>query len=206
MPLPSVTFNQLSSSYTVGDELITSHQDRSLKGEDFMQLLVCQLKNQNPLEPMGSAEMMGQINSLTSARLSESLDLFTKAQNSHLGESYLGKEVIVQSIDDRGQSQTVQGVVDAVQNIGEANCTISINGKSFQASDVISVLSSHNSSPSNFTDYLGKMVVGRLQDSTPFSGKVTAILNPNTAQCKVQIGNESYDPQFIQEIHLTNNA
>ena len=59
MPLPSVTFNQLSSSYTVGDELITSHQDRSLKGEDFMQLLVCQLKNQNPLEPMGSAEMMG---------------------------------------------------------------------------------------------------------------------------------------------------
>lgn len=60
MPLPSVTFNQLSSSYTVGDELITSHQDRSLKGEDFMQLLVCQLKNQNPLEPMEAPKWWGK--------------------------------------------------------------------------------------------------------------------------------------------------
>ena len=95
------TNTETKPQHRIGDELIKDKNCKELKGHDFMKLLVVQLQNQNPLEPMNGSDMMGQISSLTSARLSESLDLFSRNQDSTLGQGMLGREVVVQTINEK---------------------------------------------------------------------------------------------------------
>ena len=187
-----------------GDELIQS-KDKTLTGNDFMKLLVVQLQNQNPLEPMSSSDMMGQISSLTSSRLSESLDLFSKNQNSALGQSMLGREVVIQTTDSSGQRQEIKGMVSAIEDLGKSTCKIEVNGKFYKPTEVVRI-SSHTEHLQNSFDanILGKMVV--LNDNgKQVSGEVTALSNPNS-ETRICVAGKWYDPDTIQTISLKEEA
>lgn len=148
MSIPSTSFNpNISVGQThdfkgkVGDDLIRD-KDKTLTGHDFMKLFVWQLRNQNPMEPMSSSDMMGQIQSLTSANLSESLDRFSKVQNSALGQGMLGREVVIQTVDTSGKTIEVKGMVASIENIGKSSCKIEVNGNLYDPGDVVKILCS----------------------------------------------------------------
>ena len=128
----------------VGEELIKDKNCKDLTGHDFMKLLVLQLQNQNPLEPMSSSDMMGQISSLTSARLSESLDLFSRNQNSTLGQGMLGREVVIHTTDSSGKIKEVTGIVSSIKDIGKESCKIEVDGKFYKPKEVIRINNSNS--------------------------------------------------------------
>ena len=187
-----------------GDELLQP-KDKTLTGHDFMKLLVLQLQNQNPLEPMNSSDMMGQISSLTSTRLSESLDLFSKNQNSALGQGMLGREVVIQTTDAAGKRQEVKGTVSAIEDLGKSSCKIEVNGKFYKPTEVVRI-SSHTEPQRCHVDanLLGKVV--EINDNgVRVRGEVTALSNPNL-EARICVGGKWYDPERIQTVSLKEEA
>lgn len=183
----------------IGDDLIIDKNNRTLKGEDFMKILTFQLQNQNPMEPMDSSEMLGQISSLNSLRLSESLDLFTRNQNNSLGQGFLGKNVEIETLDETGKAKIIQGPVSAITNLGNESCKIMVNGKYYKPKDVVKV-NSHGVS-NDATNFLGKHVVLN-NGNNAVEGTVTAVVAPNTNDCKLIVNEQQYSPNQILEIRM----
>ena len=184
----------------VGDELIKDKNCKELTGHDFMKLLVLQLQNQNPLEPMSSSDMMGQISSLTSTRLSESLDLFSRNQNSTLGQGMLGREVVIQSVNAYGKINQVSGVVSSVKDIGKESCKIEVGGKFYSPKEVVSIHNSNEVKTFSDSNILGKQVVLDTEEGG-ITGKVMALANPNS-DAHILVNNKLYSPKTIKEIRL----
>ncbi len=82
---------------------------------DFLKLLITQLQYQDPLEPMGNAELLQQISSVReielSTTLTDSLRVLTGQQNFASASSLIGKYVTAAPGEDgKSQSGIVAGV------------------------------------------------------------------------------------------------
>ncbi len=75
----------------------TTNSFSELKSDDFLQLLVMQLRNQDPLEPMDNAQMLDQISSIReielNTTLTESLQSLTGQQRFASASSLIGQHV-----------------------------------------------------------------------------------------------------------------
>jgi len=84
-----------------------------LKAADYMELLIAQLKNQNPEEPMSNAEMITQMAQLTTleevSKLNANFKDILAVERLLAGGSLVGREV---EYDSDGATAT--GTVDAV--------------------------------------------------------------------------------------------
>jgi len=108
----------LSSSSGAGRALGGSEASSSLTdlgSEDFLKLLIMQLRNQDPLEPMDNGEMLQQIASVRdielSTTLTASLRALTGQQRFASASSLIGQYVTgVASEDGRALSGVVVGV------------------------------------------------------------------------------------------------
>jgi flagellar basal-body rod modification protein FlgD len=80
----------------------------------FLDLLIAQLQNQDPLEPMENSEMMAQIAQMreisSTDKLSDTLDAMIVGQQLSTATSMIGKRV--QALTDEGTN--IEGVVDRV--------------------------------------------------------------------------------------------
>jgi flagellar basal-body rod modification protein FlgD len=85
----------------------------TLKTEDFVRLLVTQLQNQNPLDPLKDNELLQQVSSINSLSANQSLvdtlQSFGLNQSVGAASNLIGREVTAQI----GKS-TVSGTVDKV--------------------------------------------------------------------------------------------
>jgi len=86
---------------------------------DYMNLLVTQLKNQNPLEPMDNKEMTSQMTQFSQLQQLEDINsTFSEAlqsANLNYASSLLGKEVTFNITDENGNTQSVTANVEQVQ-------------------------------------------------------------------------------------------
>ena len=86
----------------------------SADGAAFMQLLLAQLKNQNPLEPMQDREFMGQITQLNSLQqlqqMNGTLKALSHSDNLTQAAGLIGKTVKAQAADGKPVSGIVTGV------------------------------------------------------------------------------------------------
>jgi Flagellar hook capping protein len=123
------------------DNTSTSSTSSSTKGqlgkEAFMQLLVAQMKYQDPLEPASNTEYISQL--ATFSELEQMQSLNATAVNSQ-AFSLVGKEVIVGSKDSSGNTTTKQGVVDFI-TISNNKTYLSIDNNLYPVSDLQSVSS-----------------------------------------------------------------
>ncbi len=82
---------------------------------EFMQLLMAQLQNQNPLEPMDDSDMMNQITSLNSLDELRAINIMMSesavANQASYGASLIGKSVKV-GLDD---GTVLEGVVSGTK-------------------------------------------------------------------------------------------
>lgn len=84
----------------------------------FLNLMIAELQNQDPLNPMSNSEMMQQISQIRSidstTRLTDTLDAVLLGQNLANASSLIGKEV--RALTDGGGYVT--GAVDRVSIVG----------------------------------------------------------------------------------------
>ncbi|MBE7464317.1 MAG: hypothetical protein HS116_12635 [Planctomycetes bacterium] len=82
----------------------------SIKTEEFLHLLLTELQNQDPLEPMSNSEMMAQVSDLTSLQMTTDLGTSISGlsnQNSVLlASSLLSRQV--EFVDSAGTTQTAR--------------------------------------------------------------------------------------------------
>src|SRR6476659_2725783 len=85
-----------------------------LNSSDFLQLMITQLQQQDPLNPMDNNQMVQQISSIrelsATTKLTSTLDSVQAGQNISTASSFIGKTI--DAIDDSGNPVT--GVVGRV--------------------------------------------------------------------------------------------
>jgi flagellar basal-body rod modification protein FlgD len=87
---------------------------RDLDVEHFLQLMIAEMQNQDPMNPMDNAQMMEQINQLreisATDKLTDTLESVLLGQNLATASSLIGKEVKALTDD----AKDVQGKIDRV--------------------------------------------------------------------------------------------
>ena len=99
-------------------------------GQDaFLQLLMVQLKNQDPINPMSNQDFIAQQAQFTQVTELQKLNETLTASNSLLqASSLIGKEVTL--IDPNNTSQRITGIVEGAIYTGQ-EAGITINGKNY---------------------------------------------------------------------------
>ncbi len=106
---------------------------------DYMKLLVTQLQNQNPLEPMDNNEMASQLAQFSQLQQLESLNSnFANVLSSterNYANSLIGKEISFASENETGGRDITSGIIEEVINnvdgeiiLVTANHTIALEG------------------------------------------------------------------------------
>jgi flagellar basal-body rod modification protein FlgD len=132
----------------IGTTSTTSTQTSSSKAlgkDEFMKLLLAQLKNQDPLKPMDGTDFAVQLAQFSSLEQLSNLNTELKAQSvtqMTLGYaqsvSMIGKEVVVNSGDT-----TTTGTVTAV-HFRSNQILATVNGCEIPLSDIIEIRNSDN--------------------------------------------------------------
>lgn len=141
MPINAVTPPVSSNTAVTGSEspppAVTD--DRMGIGRDaFMQLLLAQMRYQDPLNPMEDRDFIAQLAQLNTLeqleQLNESLSAFMGQQNLLRGADLIGKSV-------RGttaQGEYVEGIVTAVRTVG-TEVVVSLGDKDVPLKDISQV-------------------------------------------------------------------
>lgn len=121
----------------------TETKSGSTLGKDaFLQLLVAQMKYQDPLEPTSNTEYISQLATFSSL---EEMQNMTSALNLQRASSLVGQEVYVKTVDSiTGSSGYVHGKVDFV-TYENGKAYVSINGSNYPLDDVDSIYDSEYS-------------------------------------------------------------
>jgi len=110
---------------------------------DYMKLLVTQLQNQNPLEPMDNDQMASQLAQFSQLSQLESMNSsFTKvletAENDY-ATSLIGKEVSFVGETQSGTTDIISGTVEQIFNNVDGQIVLSVDSYALGLADVISV-------------------------------------------------------------------
>lgn len=112
---------------------------QELGKQEFLMLLVAQLRNQDPLNPMQDREFIAQLAQLNALEQMQQLNetLSAMAELTTLGQvaSFIGKQV---SGLEKGTGELVEGVVSKVTII-DGNVVLEVGGKQVKVRDVVSI-------------------------------------------------------------------
>ncbi|MEW5899222.1 MAG: flagellar hook capping FlgD N-terminal domain-containing protein [Bacillota bacterium] len=112
---------------------------QELDKDAFLQILVAQMRYQNPLSPQDSNQFISQVVELTTMEqlfnLSKSMEMLLKAQELSLSAGLVGKQVTVAGPD----GQNVRGAVEKVV-ISEEGVRLVIDGISYDYGMVKEIL------------------------------------------------------------------
>ena len=108
----------------------------SLDTQDFLNLLVAQLTNQDTMNPMKDTEFISQMAQFTTL---ETMKTMTELIYAQYGASMAGKNVIVAAYDNNGNYSQDQGIVQSVQFMN-GDCTVKVNDRSYSMSSIMEVL------------------------------------------------------------------
>jgi len=110
---------------------------------DYMKLLVTQLQNQNPLEPLDNNQMASQLAQFSQLEQLESMNSnFAKVLSTterNYANSLMGKEVSFASTNEEGTKEVKSGLVEQVVNDVDGKIMLVAGGEILALEDVISV-------------------------------------------------------------------
>jgi flagellar basal-body rod modification protein FlgD len=142
----STQYNNIVNAPTSSDTVSGANQ--TLTQNDFLQLLVAQMENQDPLQPQSDTEMASQMAQFTS--LTQATNMASSLSQMQ-ANSLIGSTVTVQLANS---NNTTSGVVQSVR-VGAASSDgtpqVVINGTAYDLSQVLGVTptSTQTSSSSN---------------------------------------------------------
>ncbi len=108
-------------------------------GKDaFLQLLVAQMQNQDPLEPQSNEDFIAQLATYSQV---EELQNIGSSMSSMQAMSMVGKYVELTSELSNGSKESVSGIVESV-SISNGTAYVNINGNQYEASTVENIYDS----------------------------------------------------------------
>lgn len=114
-----------SSSLTTGIPQLSETAKNKLDKEDFLNLLVVQMKNQDPLSPMDNKDLVLQLSQLSTLEgtqnLNDNMTSFINTSSFSTATNMIGKDVVYA---DTTTGNTLIGNVEAVKVVGGTNTLI----------------------------------------------------------------------------------
>lgn len=104
----------------------------------FMQILVAQMKYQDPLEPTSNTEYISQYATFSQV---EQLQNMASSMDLSRASGYVGQTVQVETSNGKGETELVEGVVDFVK-YESGKAYLSINGDLYPSEKVVAVIDS----------------------------------------------------------------
>lgn len=148
--------------------------------EEFLKLLVCQLQNQDPLNPQSDTEFISQLAQFSSLEQMTNMNT-TLANNS--AYSLVGKEVIVQTKDSAGVISEVRGTVDYVE-MQNGDAMLSIDGKTYSIDELVQVMD---------TLYAAQAYLPSVEEQT----QVYDQSNPGIITIELDLGSNGYEASSV---------
>lgn len=111
-------------------------ESSGLDKDAFLQLLVAQMKYQDPLEPTSNTEYISQYATFSQV---EQIQNMAATMELSRASSMVGKLVEVETTNSAGESKSVQGTVEYV-TYENNKAYVSIDGELFSVDDVVAVI------------------------------------------------------------------
>ena len=112
---------------------------RDIELDDFLQLMIAELQNQDPLNPLENNEILQQVSQIreigATNQLNETLAAVLFGQNVTNASSLIGKEIT--ALDSTGDN--VEGTVDKV-TIAEGNVTVHLGERTVELKNVREII------------------------------------------------------------------
>ena len=110
---------------------------------NYMKLLITQLQNQNPLEPMNNNEMAAQLSQFSSLQQLEEMntsfaDILSTTEKTY-ANSLIGKEVSFMTENEEGSLDMVSGIVKEVFREPDGKLTLFTEAYSLSLDAIVSV-------------------------------------------------------------------
>ena len=131
----SAIVDQGKITNAAGVEKKANEASSSLGKDDFLQLLVAQMKYQDPMEPTSNTEYIQQY--ATYSELEQMMNM-SETMDLQRASGLVGQMVHVEFTTDAGMEKSVEGIVDYVY-YESGTPYVSINGELYKAEDVTSV-------------------------------------------------------------------
>jgi flagellar basal-body rod modification protein FlgD len=136
----------IGTSAASGTSSSASVQKKDLGKDEFFQLLIAQLKNQDPLNPQDGSAFAAQLAQFTSLEKLTNLNTAVTSQNQNIANllnaqsvNLIGKEVAAKQVDaSTSKTTTITGQVSAVQ-FKDGAIYLTVNGQEIAFGDVTSV-------------------------------------------------------------------
>lgn len=166
-----------NSIYTASNTDTTRTVTKDLGKDEFLSLLITQLKNQDPLNPTDNTEYVSQLAQFSSL---EQMSNMSAGISSMEALTMTGKTIKATVTDSAtGEVSEIQGVVDSVK-LKSGKATLMVNGHEVDIGNVTSVYDYSRQDVSNLSSLLGQNCQGYIYDATNLSvmsveGKVTGI-------------------------------
>ena len=131
---------------STSSQIETGQPGGEMGKEQFLQLLVTQMKNQDPMEPMDNTQMTAQLAQFSSLEQMQNLNSqfegFQQSTTAAMSMMNAGKPVTLELV----KGETVEGMLEKIQWIGGETQFV-VEGNSYAASDVISMQSNVTQDP-----------------------------------------------------------
>lgn len=147
----------------------------NLGKDEFLQLLVCQMKNQDPLEPEKDTDFIAQLAQFSSLEQMQNLNE-TVLNSQAFG--LVGKYVLINTTASDGKVSEVKGPVDYV-TIKNGDAYMSVNGQLYSIDDLVEVRDSYYA----------------IQEYLPSAKKTEAVYdksNKKPVEVEIDLGKGSY--------------
>src|SRR5258707_6427427 len=138
--VPSSTLLNSSAASNSSSQAASSKPNgfAALTSQDFLKMLITELKNQDPTQPVSNSELLQQLSQMqalqSNVELNTTLKGFSNDQQISSGASFLGK--VVSGTD--GNQNPVSGVADRVF-VQNGSMMIGIGSSSLSVADVTGV-------------------------------------------------------------------
>ena len=186
---------QAQSNYEKYKDKYVDATNELVNSETFMQLLVAEMTNQDPLEPTSNTEFISQL--ATFSQMQYARDSSTYAMANYAA-SLVGKTATASKMDGKNLV-TKTGVVESVtKNTSNNSYTVKIDGESFDLSKITAVKETEKESISDSTDGLLN-TQNALGDSI---ARASSMVGMYASVKKTENGVSTSDEGFIASIRI----
>lgn len=186
---------QAQSNYEKYKDKYVDATNELVNSETFMQLLVAEMTNQDPLEPTSNTEFISQL--ATFSQMQYARDSSTYAMANYAA-SLVGKTATASKMEGKNLVSKT-GVVESVtKNTSNNSYTVKIDGESFDLSKITAVKETEKESNSDSTDGLLN-TQNALGDSI---ARASSMVGMYASVKKTENGVSTSDEGFIASIRI----
>lgn len=138
---------------TVNTPYETDKKDAGVKVEDFLQLMIAQMTNQDFMNPVDDTQYITQMAQFATMESMQELSYYSQT---NYVTGLIGKSVTVASLGLGGQVSSDTGTVSSVSLNGD-KYLITVNGKQYELSQIMNVSAANSATTQDQLDNASKM-------------------------------------------------